>query len=99
MRNSTSCTNVLLKIFPQNIGGSETNPFQNYERSFVLIMNDDGQILDDFIIDGEGTSSFIEALYIDEDQIRIYLYIQEIANFFADMDPERNDVLITLELI
>ena len=74
-------------------------PFQNHERSFVLIMNDDGQILDDFIIDGEGTSSFIEALYIDEDQIRIYLYIQDIANFFADMDPERNDVLITLELI
>jgi hypothetical protein len=86
-------------IIAGEFGGSETNPFQNYERSFVLIMNDDGQILDDFIIDGEGTSSFIEALYIDEDQIRIYLYIQDIANFFADMDPERNDVLITLELI
>jgi hypothetical protein len=86
-------------IIAGEFGSSETNPIQTYQRSFVLIMNDDGQILDDFIIDGEGTSSYIDALYVDDNQIRIYLYIQDIANFFADMDPESNDVLITLELI
>ncbi len=86
-------------IIAGEFGSSETNPIQDYKRSFVLMMNDDGQILDDFIIDGEGTASFINVLYIDDNQIRIYLYIQDIANFFADMDPETNDVLITLELI
>jgi len=86
-------------IMGGEFGSSDTNPIQNYDRSFVLIMNSDGQILDDFIIDGEGTSNYIEAIYIDDDQIRIYLYISAIENFFAEIDPESNDVLITLELI
>jgi hypothetical protein len=86
-------------ILAGDFGSSETNPIQNYDRSFVLMMSAAGQILDDFIIDGEETANFIEAIYVDEDQIRVYLYIQDAANFFADMDADSNQVLITLELI
>ena len=86
-------------IIAGEFGSSVTNPIQNYERSFVLMMNADGQILDDFIIDGEGTSCSIESVFIDEAAIRVYIYIGDHTDLFAEMDPESYQVLFTIALL
>lgn len=86
-------------IIAGEFGSSETNPIQNYQRSFVLMMNADGQILDDFIIDGEGTYCSIESVFIDEAAIRVYIYIGDHTDLFAEMDPESYQVLFTIALL
>ena len=86
-------------IIAGEFGSSETNPIQNYQRSFVLMMNAEGQILDDFIIDGEGTYCSIESVFIDEAAIRVYIYIGDHTDLFAEMDPESYQVLFTIALL
>lgn len=86
-------------IIAGGFGSSETNPIQNYWRSYVLMLNKEGQILDEFIIDGDGTYCYIESFFIDEAAIRVYLSIGATTDLFAEMDSESFQVLFTIELL
>jgi hypothetical protein len=62
-------------------------------------MNKEFEILDEFIIDGEGSSHYLNAMFIDEDQLRIYVGIDDHIGLFENIDIDTWDVLITLELV
>jgi len=86
-------------IIVGEFGSSETNPIQNYNRKFVLLINDELQIVDDFIIDGEGTSCFLRTMFVDNTAVRVYLGVSDYTNLFADIDPDSYSVLFTIQLI
>ncbi len=80
-------------------GSSETNPMQDYERTFILLINNQLEIIDDFIIDGEGTPSYLRYVYFDETAIRVYINVGDYTDLFAEIDPYCVHVLFTIELI
>jgi hypothetical protein len=86
-------------ILGGTFGSNETNPFVSYSRSFVLFMNDKFEILDEFIIDGEGSGHYLYSIFIDEDQLRIYVEIDDHIGLFENIDSNEWDVVITLALI
>ena len=86
-------------ILGGTFGSNETNPFVSYSRSFVLFMNDKFEILDEFIIDGEGADHYLYSIFIDEDQLRIYVSIDDHIGLFENIDGNEWDVVITLELV
>jgi len=77
----------------------ENNPIRDYTRTFVLLMNEDFQILDELIIDGIDVSNYLIALFIDQDQLRIYLSIEGQTGLFEGMDINTWIVLLTLPLV
>lgn len=77
---------------------SDTNPIQDYERSIVLMMNASFQILDEFLIDGEGSSTYLYIFFIDENQLRIFVGIDGQTGMFEGLDLNTWDVIITLQL-
>ena len=85
------------------IGGhfvsSETNPIQAYDRTFVLFMNKDFQILDDLIIDGDGVGNYYNTMFIDENEIRLYVNIQTQSGLFANIPVNVWTVVITIALV
>jgi hypothetical protein len=62
-------------------------------------MNKEFEILDEFIIDGEGAGHYLEAIFIDENQLRIYVGINDHIGLFENIDINTWDVVITLALI
>jgi hypothetical protein len=85
------------------IGGhfvsSETNPIQAYDRTFVLFMNKDFQILDDLIIDGDGVGNYYNTMFIDENEIRLYVNIQTQSGLFANIPVNVWTAVITIALV
>jgi len=85
------------------IGGhfvsSETNPIQAYERTFVLFMNKDFQILDELIIDGDGVGNYYNTMFIDENEIRLYVNIQTQSGLFANIPVNVWTVVIIIALV
>ena len=86
-------------ILGGTFGSNEANPVVSYSRTFVLFMNDKLEILDEFIIDGEGADHYLSSIFIDEDQLRIYVYIDDHIGLFENIDSNEWDVVITLALI
>jgi len=86
-------------ILGGTFGSNEANPVVSYSRSFVLFMNDKLEILDEFIIDGEGADHYLSSIFIDEDQLRIYVSIDDHMGLFENIDGNEWDVVITLALI
>jgi hypothetical protein len=86
-------------ILGGTFGSNEANPIASYNRSFVLFMNDKLEILDEFIIDGEGADHELYSIFIDEDQLRIYGYIDDHIGLFENIDSNEWYVVITLALI
>ena len=78
---------------------NETNPIQAYERTFVLFMNKDFQILDELIIDGEGVGNYYNTMFIDENEIRLYVNIQTQSGLFANIPVNVWIVVITIALV
>ena len=86
-------------ILGGTFGSNEANPVVSYSRTFVLFMNDKLEILDEFIIDGEGADHYLSSIFIDEDQLRIYVNIDDHIGLFENIDGNEWDVVITLELV
>jgi hypothetical protein len=86
-------------ILAGNFVGNEANPIVDYDRSVVIFMNKEFEILDDFIIDGEGAGHYLEGIFIDENQLRIYVNIYDHIGLFENIDINEWDVVITLALI
>lgn len=78
---------------------SESNPIQNYARGVVLFMNKDFQILDEFIIDSDGVNCYINKVFVDENQLRIYLNISDQTGLFENIPLNTWIVVFTIELI
>ena len=85
------------------IGGhfisSETNPIQEYDRTFVLFMNKNFQILDELIIDGDGVGNYYNTMFIDENQIRVYVNIQTQSGLFANIPVNVWTAVVTIALV
>jgi hypothetical protein len=62
-------------------------------------LNKDFQVLDDFIIDGEGASNYLYVMYIDEDQIRVYVGVDAHTGLFENIDINIWMVVFTIALI
>jgi hypothetical protein len=80
-------------------GSNGDNAIVDYNRSFVLFLNKDFQVLDDFIIDGEGASNYLYVMYIDEDQIRVYVGVDAHTGLFENIDINIWMVVFTIALI
>lgn len=80
-------------------GSNGDNAIVDYNRSFVLFLNKDFQVLDDFIIDGEGASNYLNAMYIDEDHIRVYVGVGDHTGLFENIDINIWRVVFTIALI
>jgi hypothetical protein len=78
---------------------NETNPIQAYDRTFVLFMNKDFQILDELIIDGDGVGNYYNTMFIDENEIRLYVNIQTQSGLFANIPVNVWTVVITIALV
>ncbi len=85
------------------IGGhfisSETNPIQEYDRTFVLFMNKNFQILDELIIDGDGVGNYYNTMFIDENEIRVYVNIQTQSGLFANIPVNVWTAVVTIALV
>jgi hypothetical protein len=86
-------------ILAGGFGSNGDNAIVDYNRSFVLFLNKDFQVLDDFIIDGEGASNYLNAMYIDEDQIRVYVGVDAHTGLFENIDINIWMVVFTIALI
>jgi len=86
-------------ILAGEFGSNGDNAIVDYNRSFVLFLNKDFQVLDDFIIDGEGASNYLNAMYIDEDQIRVYVGVDAHTGLFENIDINIWMVVFTIALI
>jgi hypothetical protein len=86
-------------ILAGGFGSNGDNAIVDYNRSFVLFLNKDFQVLDDFIIDGEGASNYLYVMYIDEDQIRVYVGVDAHTGLFENIDINIWMVVFTIALI
>lgn len=86
-------------ILAGQFGSNGDNAIVDYNRSFVLFLNKDFQVLDDFIIDGEGASNYLYVMYIDEDQIRVYVGVDAHTGLFENIDINVWMVVFTIALI
>ena len=86
-------------ILAGEFGSNGDNAIVDYNRSFVLFLNKDFQVLDDFIIDGEGASNYLNVMYVDEDQIRVYVGLGDHTGLFENIDINIWKVVFTIALI
>ena len=86
-------------ILAGEFGSNDDNAIVDYDRTFVLFLNKDFQVLDDFIIDGEGASNYLNVMYVDEDQIRVYVGVGDHTGLFENIDINIWKVVFTIALI
>lgn len=85
------------------IGGklisNETYDISLFPRLFILFLNDDFALIDEFIFDSEDAGANLMRMLVDDNQIRAYFNINQHVGPFAEFPENQWDYLLTLELL